>query len=127
MAFIPLYDDNPHRFIGRGGQGVTWFLIALNVSIYVVFQSGWMVQTPDGIIVSFALVPAIFNGEMAPQDDMLPVPGVVTLVTYAFLHGDVWHLAGNMVFLWVFGDNVEDAVGHWRYLAFYCLSAVGGG
>ena len=52
---------------------------------------------------------------------------MVTLVTYAFLHGDFWHLAGNMIFLWVLADNVEDALGHGRFLIFYLLCAIAGG
>jgi hypothetical protein len=49
-----------------------------------------------------------------------------TYVTYAFLHGDIFHLGGNMLFLWVFGDNVEDALGHCAFLVFYLLCAVAG-
>jgi membrane associated rhomboid family serine protease len=53
-------------------------------------------------------------------------PETATYVTYAFLHGDIFHLGGNMLFLWVFGDNVEDALGHFRFLIFYLLCAVAG-
>ena len=52
------------------------------------------------------------------------MPEWATPVTYAFVHADMWHLAGNLVFLWVFGDNVEDALGHLRYLLFYLAAAV---
>jgi membrane associated rhomboid family serine protease len=48
----------------------------------------------------------------------------LTLVTYMFLHGDIWHLLGNMAFLWVFGDNVEDAMGSLRFFVFYLLSGI---
>ena len=48
----------------------------------------------------------------------------MSLITYAFLHGNFMHLIGNMLFLWVFGDNVEDAMGHGRYLAFYIICAI---
>ena len=54
------------------------------------------------------------------------VPDYLTYITYAFLHGDFMHLAGNMLFLWVFGDNVEDALGHFRFLVFYLLCAIAG-
>ena len=54
------------------------------------------------------------------------MPEDSTYVTYAFLHGDIFHLGGNMLFLWVFGDNVEDALGHFRFLIFYLLCAVAG-
>jgi membrane associated rhomboid family serine protease len=55
------------------------------------------------------------------------VPELVTLFTYQFVHGDILHLLSNMLFLWVFGDNVEDAMGHIKFLAFYLLSGVAGG
>lgn len=54
------------------------------------------------------------------------MPEGATYITYAFLHADFWHLAGNMVFLWVFGDNIEDAMGHIRFLVFYLLCAAAG-
>jgi len=54
------------------------------------------------------------------------VPEGATYVTYAFLHADIWHLGTNMLFLWVFGDNVEDAMGHLRFLVFYLLCAAAG-
>jgi membrane associated rhomboid family serine protease len=57
----------------------------------------------------------------------MPVPESLTLVTYQFLHGDIFHLLSNMLFLWVFGDNVEDAMGHLKFLAFYLLCGVAGG
>jgi hypothetical protein len=50
------------------------------------------------------------------------VPEDLTYLTYAFLHGDIFHLGGNMLFLWVFGDNVEDAMGHIKYLIFICYA-----
>jgi membrane associated rhomboid family serine protease len=58
---------------------------------------------------------------------MLPIPEALTLITYQFLHGSPLHLIGNMLFLWVFGDNIEDAMGHVRFLVFYLLCGVAGG
>ena len=52
------------------------------------------------------------------------MPEFATFVTHAFLHADWLHLGGNMLFLWVFGDNIEDAIGHVRYLVFYLACAV---
>ena len=54
------------------------------------------------------------------------VPETLTYVTYSFLHGDIFHLGGNMLFLWVFGDNIEDALGHVKFLVFYLLCAAAG-
>ena len=62
--------------------------------------------------------------ELPPE--LVVVPEDLTYVTYAFLHGDIFHLGGNMLFLWVFGDNVEDALGHFRFLIFYLLCAIAG-
>ena len=58
--------------------------------------------------------------------ELVVVPEDLTYLTYAFLHADIFHLGGNMLFLWVFGDNVEDAMGHFRFLLFYLLCAAGG-
>ena len=49
------------------------------------------------------------------------------MLSYMFLHGDIWHLIGNLLFLWVFGDNIEDAMGHVRFALFYLLCGIGGG
>ena len=57
---------------------------------------------------------------------MIIVPEDLTYVSYAFLHADIFHLGGNMLFLWVFGDNVEDALGHLHFLIFYLLCAIAG-
>ncbi|MEL6422209.1 MAG: rhomboid family intramembrane serine protease, partial [Pseudomonadota bacterium] len=67
-----------------------------------------------------------FFGPTIPGErfDGFDVPERVTLLSYMFLHADVLHLAGNMLFLWVFGDNVEDAMGHGRFLIFYLLCGV---
>ena len=58
--------------------------------------------------------------------ELYVVPEDLTYLTYAFLHADIFHLGGNMLFLWVFGDNIEDALGHFRFLVFYLLCAIGG-
>ena len=60
------------------------------------------------------------------RSNFVLVPEDTTYLTYSFLHGDIFHLGGNMLFLWVFGDNVEDAMGHLRYLVFYFLCAGAG-
>ena len=64
------------------------------------------------------------HAELPPE--LVLIPEDLSYVTYAFLHGDFFHLAGNMLFLWVFGDNVEDALGHLKYLIFYLASAAAG-
>jgi membrane associated rhomboid family serine protease len=125
MAFIPLHDGTPLRFIAR--PYVNWLLIAVTVAAYFLVEHGDPSGTANANLVSFGLIPATLNGLVERPPELALIPDAATLVTYAFLHGSLWHLAGNMLFLWVFGDNVEDSLGHLRYLLFYCLTAAGGG
>ncbi len=83
-------------------------------------------QADDLATIMLGFIPAVAfeHAILPPALDF--VPQEATFVTYAFLHIDVWHLASNMVFLWVFGDNVEDALGHFRFLVFYLLCAAAG-
>lgn len=124
MVFIPLSDDNPLRSIRF--QWVTVGLIASNVLVFL-WQCGKM---GEASAASFALVPnelfqvRLFGGSAHGPLDTLAVPEGYTLLTYMFLHGDIIHLSSNMLFLWVFGDNVEDALGHFRYLLFYVICGV---
>ena len=122
MAFIPISDANPLRRIRW--PLVSWAIIAANTIVYFLVESGSLLQGPQNASsISFGLVPATFNGTTAASLDLMAVPFGLTLVTYSFLHANFWHLAGNMVFLWVFADNVEDALGHFRYLVFYVACA----
>ena len=126
LLFIPLSDDNPLKFLRY--QWVTVGIIAANVLVFILQLSGLGLAAGT----SFAVVPAELvevgiglDAARGPYDT-IPVPEVATLVTYMFLHADVVHLASNMMFLWVFGDNVEDAMGHVRYLVFYLLCGIAG-
>ena len=122
--FVPLRDDNPLRSIPF--QYVTVGLIVVNVLVFLLELSGM----GEGVIASFAVVPAELLGSVGGLVgnqvvvQSLPVPEHLTPITYSFFHADVLHLLGNMLFLWVFGDNVEDAMGHLRFLVFYLLCVV---
>jgi membrane associated rhomboid family serine protease len=126
LLFIPLSDDNPLKFLRY--QWVTVGIIAANVLVFILQLSGFGLAAGT----SFAVVPAelvevgIVSGAAHGPYDTIPVPEAATLLTYMFLHADVVHLASNMMFLWVFGDNVEDAMGHVRYLLFYLLCGIAG-
>lgn len=126
MAFIPLYDTNPLRNIRR--PWVAWAIIATNILVYFFVEFGGFSSEPrNASVISFGLFPAYLTGGIPRSMELLAIPDSLTLVTYAFLHGDFWHLAGNMIFLWVFADNVEDALGHFRYFIFYFLCAIAAG
>ncbi|MGH1420132.1 MAG: rhomboid family intramembrane serine protease [Hyphomicrobiaceae bacterium] len=122
--FVPLSDTNPLRSINF--QVVTVLLILANIVVFVL----QMAPMSPGMVASFAVVPRELLGDpgvVVPSMDAIAIPEFYTLISYMFLHADVFHLAGNMLFLWVFGDNVEDAMGHFRFLIFYILCGVGGG
>jgi membrane associated rhomboid family serine protease len=102
---IPLRDVIPSRTT----PGVTVTLIAVNVAVYL-FQLMLTERGQEALLVGFGLVPAYFS--------------VVDVFTSMFVHGGLAHLAGNMLFLWIFGDNVEDRLGHGRFLGFYLLCGV---
>jgi rhomboid family protein len=123
MPFIPLHDANPLRHIRNAW--VSWSLIAANCIIFLL--SPHEIEAVQGEAIRFGLIPAVLTGDYVLPPEYQAIPNGLTLLTYAFIHGDVWHLAGNMIFLWVFADNIEDSLGHFRFLAFYCLSAIGAG
>lgn len=136
MVF-PLYDDNTDR---QTTPFVNYGLIALNIFVFVVLQQ---LGSNDQFTYAFSTVPAeITSGtDIVTQSRVLEhpitgqrvqVPGLgatplsvyLTLFTSMFMHGGIAHIAGNMLFLWIFGDNIEDRLGHVRYLIFYLLCGV---
>lgn len=132
MVF-PIYDDNTGRV---RTPYVTYALIALNVLVFVFLQG---LGTNERFTYAFSTVPQeIRTGEdvagRVPVDiggerdtiPLQPTPGSVyfTLLTSLFMHGSLMHLLGNMLFLWIFGDNVEDDLGHPRYTIFYLVTGV---
>jgi membrane associated rhomboid family serine protease len=113
---IPLHDDNPttRRPI------VTVTLIATCVLIFL-WQSSLGPRQGAAVVYSFGFIPAVlFEGAALPAE-LAVVPAGMTLVTSMFLHGGFMHLAGNMLYLWVFGNNIEDVCGHGRFILFYVL------
>jgi len=121
--FIPLHDANQLRHIKL--QYVTIGLIVANVIVYFA-TAGGSDAFAEAAVVGFGYIPVTLFGDLSRPAELAYVPDSATYFTYAFLHGDFWHLAGNMLFLWVFGDNVEDALGHVRFLVFYLLCAAAG-
>ncbi|MEI5682432.1 MULTISPECIES: rhomboid family intramembrane serine protease [unclassified Mesorhizobium] len=121
--FIPLHDANSLKYIKH--QYVTIGLIVANIIVYL-FTAFESEQAAQATVLGLGYIPSVSFGlaELPPGYALVPEP--LTYVTYAFLHGDIFHLGGNMLFLWVFGDNVEDALGHIKYLIFYLLCAISG-
>jgi len=120
--FIPLYDDNPNDPLFY--PWVTRALVAINVFIFVVLQSILYVNDPNAPVITFGVTPASVTMQIPAV--AVAVPSELTFITYMFLHGGWMHLIGNMLFLWVFGDNVEHAMGHLRFVVFYLACGVAG-
>ncbi len=118
MPFIPLHDKNPRVTIGL--PWVTWGLIAACILVYL-WQNSLGEAAAQRAAFSLGMVPAVLLGDAQLQPGLALVPEWATLVTYQFLHGDLLHLVFNLAFLWVFGDNIEDAMGHARFPVFYLL------
>ncbi len=126
--FVPIHDANPLKSIPF--QYVTVTIIALNVIAYVFIGTD-MIPELHRQEADFAFIPVEFlEGAHLPSsqilwlEDPLPVPEQFTVISYMFLHGGYLHLIGNMLFLWVFGDNVEDSMGHVRFVMFYLMCGV---
>lgn len=121
--FIPLHDANRLRYIHY--QYVTFAIIALNVVVYLMTSLAGL-EFSQAAAFGFGYIPSVAYDLAYLPPELAIVPAPLTYVTYAFFHGDLIHLAGNMLFLWVFGDNVEDALGHARFLIFYFACTIAG-
>jgi len=134
---FPLYDDNSDR---TTTPIVNYALIAINVLVFVFLQqlgtnekftyafstvpqeiwSGHDVITPNHVVIQ----PVTGQRFLMPGLQPTPFSVYLTLITSMFMHGGIAHIFGNMLFLWIFGDNVEDRMGHLRYLIFYLICGV---
>jgi membrane associated rhomboid family serine protease len=121
--FLPLHDGVPLRYLKM--PIATRLLIAVCVVAYPLTFYGPI--GPDWVVGGLGLIPSVFFGTEALPEGLPFVPVWMTLFTSLFLHGSLFHLLGNLVFLWVFGDNVEDAMGHLRFLAFFLLCGAAAG
>jgi membrane associated rhomboid family serine protease len=134
---IPIGDDNRDRTII---PYVNYVLIAINILVFVLFQGA---GNNLNFTYAFATVPAeIISGEDVITADQVirdpatgqqfvlpglqptPISVYITLLTAMFMHGGWAHLLGNMLYLWIFGDNIEDRLGHGRYVLFYLLAGL---
>lgn len=133
---FPIADDNTTR---TGTPIVNYVLIAVNILVFVFLQDlgnnekftyaystvpGEIITGRD--IVTRPVVVESFTGQRMEMPGLQPtvIPVYLTLITSMFMHGGIAHIFGNMLFLWIFGDNIEDRLGHIRYLIFYLVCGV---
>jgi len=117
---LPLHDDNPTTTTPYVTVGIILACTLVYVWQHLLLPAAGAQQ----VAYALGVIPAVLTGrEMAPPEiAWLPAP--VTILTSMFLHGGLLHLAGNMLYLWIFGNNIEDAMGHARFFAFYLLCGV---
>jgi membrane associated rhomboid family serine protease len=122
--FIPLHDANTLKHIKV--QWVTLGLIGMNIAVWLFTGFIAPEQTAQATSVGLGYIPAVSFDYATLAPGLAIVPEPLTYITHAFVHAGFWHLVSNMIFLWVFGDNVEDAMGHLRFLIFYLVCAAFG-
>ena len=117
---IPLRDDQP-RF---STPFVTYFLIGLN-SVIFLFESALTPESFKTLLYQFGMISANITGYLSGSGRLGLAAVLLPALTSMFLHGSWMHVIGNMWFLWIFGDNIEDHLGHFTYLVFYLASGIG--
>ena len=115
---IPLNDENPSYTT----PVVVYVLIAINVVVFLHEMS--LGSQLNSFFQLYAVVPQELSASFAGTPPNQPVPELATLITSQFLHGGLMHIAFNMLFLWTFGNNIEDSLGHVKFLLFYLLCGV---
>ncbi|MGB7416873.1 MAG: rhomboid family intramembrane serine protease [Thermosynechococcaceae cyanobacterium] len=115
---VPLNDNNPTRRVPY----VTYVFIALNVLVFL-YEAG-LGPNLEAFFRVWAVTPRALTYTFAGQATNLPIYPPLTLITSQFLHGGFLHLGGNMLFLWIFGNNVEDKLGHLKFVLFYLTCGV---
>jgi len=113
---IPLHDDNPTRSFPY----ITISIIALCVLVYL-WQAALGSRGGEAVIYSLGVIPAVLLHKVQLNPELVVVPASATIFTSMFLHGGFMHLAGNMLYLWIFGNNIEDSMGKFRFILFYFI------
>ena len=116
---LPIRDDQPRYSTPL----VTWFLIALNLLIFV-FEASLDQRSLNALIHQFGVIPSHLGALLAGSHRFPLAVVALPFFTSMFLHGSWMHVIGNMWFLYIFGDNVEDYLGHFKYLVFYILTGL---
>ena len=117
---IPLKDDNPTS----GKPIVTYLLIGTCILVFLI-QLGSQSYKTGEMFYSYGLIPSVLMGHNQLPMDLYAVPAFVTIFSSMFMHGGFMHLIGNMLYMWIFADNIEDNLGPKRFIIFYLLCGIG--
>ena len=116
---FPIHDDNPVDLV----PFVSYALIGACIAAFI-WQITSDLQTQNNIVYALGVIPAVLFGHGALPDELVWVPAYATVFSSMFLHGGWMHIIGNMLYLWVFGNNVEASMGHVKFIVFYLLCGV---
>jgi len=117
---IPLKDDNPTS----EKPIITYFIIGICILIFLAQLSSQSYKTGQ-LFYSYGLIPSVLMGHNKLPLDLFIIPSWLTIITSMFMHGGFMHLIGNMLYMWIFADNIEDSLGPKNFLIFYILAGVG--
>ena len=117
---IPLKDDNPTS----GRPIITYFIIGLCTVIFLVQISSESYKTGE-LFYSYGLIPSVLMGHNQLPMDLYAIPAFITIFSSMFMHGGFMHLIGNMLYMWIFADNIEDNLGITKFIIFYLLCGIG--
>ena len=117
---IPLKDDNPTS----NQPIITYFIIGLCILVFLL-QFTTVSYKSGQLFYSYGLIPSVLMGHKQLPLDLYAVPGYITIFTSMFMHGGFMHLIGNMLYMWIFADNIEENLGPKKFLLFYILSGIG--
>ncbi len=120
--FVPLHDNTILKIIRF--QFVTGLIVLINVALFVYTHHIVGAQGEGSLATSFGFIPAVIMDHARLDPSLHRVPEEATLITYMFLHAGWMHLIANMLFLWVFADNVEDSFGHLGFALFYLICGI---
>ena len=117
---IPLKDDNPTS----SKPIITYCLIIICILVFLIELASPSYRTGE-FFYSYGLIPSVLLGKLKLTPSMYVIPAYLTIITSMFVHGGFMHLIGNMLYMWIFADNIEDSLGKVKFLIFYILCGIG--
>ena len=117
---IPLKDDNPTS----GKPVITYSIIGICIFVFIIELASESFRTGE-FFYSYGLIPSVLMGKVQLPEDIYRIPAFLTIFSSMFLHGGFMHLIGNMLYMWIFADNIEDSIGKKNFAFFYLLSGIG--
>ena len=116
---LPLNDDNPTEI-----TPVVTITFIVSCVLVFFYQSSLPPRLGEQFVFQYGAIPALLFGHAVPPSEWAPTPPAATLLTSMFLHGGWMHLFGNMLYLWIFGNNIEDVMGHGKFVFFYIACGI---